>query len=190
MRQLQLLGLSTMILAFVACGQTSQKEVKTEVKAETPEAPENWKLLDEPEYSIQYPDTFELNKPEQSTGSFTLFSKQTSPQDLFRENINLVIEDLTGQNIDLDRYAEISEGQIKAVLTDANIIESNRMFNGNGEYHKLVYTGSSGQFNFKWNQYYWIKKHKAYVLTFTCLASQYDKYVSVGEEIIKTFTIK
>ncbi len=187
MKQLHLLGFFALIIAFVACGQSSQKETKTEVKSEIPE---NWKSLDESDYSIHYPDTFDLNKSGQMGASFILLSKQTSQQDLFRENVNLLIQDLTGQNIDLDKYVEISEGQIKTLITDGNLLESKRLTDRNKEFQRVIYTGKQGQFDLKWQQFYWIENKKAFVLTLTCELNQYDKYVSVGEKIMKTFMIK
>lgn len=188
MRQLKLLGVFTIISAFISCGQSSEKYSKTEeIKIEMPE---NWKELNEPDYSIQYPDTFDLDKSGQMGISFILLSKQTSEQDLFRENLNLLIQDLTEQNIDLDKYVEISERQINTMIPDGNLIESKRLTDKNKKYQRVVYTGRQGPFDLKFQQYFWIENNKAYVLTFTCDKSQYDNYVSVGEEIIKTFMIK
>lgn len=188
MRHIRLLGFFVLTVAFVACGQFSQKDSKTEeVKTEIPE---NWKELNESGYSIQYPDTFYLDKPSQFGMKFILLSKQTSLQDMFRENVNLVIQDLAGLNIDFDKYIEISEEQIKSVITDINQFESQRLTNKNTEFQRLIYTGKQGSFNLKWQQLCWVVNEKAYVLTLTCEQSQYDNYVSVGEEIMKSFIIK
>ncbi len=188
MRQLQLLGLFAITLAFAACGLDSQKESKTEkIKIETEK---NWRELSEPDYSIHYPDTFDLDKSGQMGTSFILLSKQTSQQDLFRENVNLIIQDLKGRNINLDEYVEISEKQINAMLIDGKLIESKKLTNKSKDFHRVIYTGKQGQLNLKWQQLYWIENKKAYVLTFTCEINQYDNYVSVGEEIMNTFTIK
>lgn len=187
MNQFKILGFLTLTLAFVACGQSSPKESKTE---EVTTAPENWKIYSETEYSIQYPDTFELAKSGQMGTSFILLSNQTSQQDLFRENVNLIIQDLSGQNIDLDKYVEISEGQIKTMITDGNLIASERLNDKNKEYQRIIYTGKQGQFDFKWLQFYWVVNKKAYVLTLTCELNQYDNYVSIGEKIMQTFIIK
>ena len=147
-------------------------------------------MLDETDYSIQYPDTFDLDKSGQMGMSFILLSKQTSQQDLFRENVNLLIQDLTGQNIDLDKYVEISEGQIKTMITDGDLLESKRLTDKNKKFQRVIYTGKQGQYDLKWQQFYWVENKKAYVLTLTCEINQYNKYVSVGENIMKTFMIK
>jgi hypothetical protein len=183
MRQLQLSVFFALILTFIACNQTTSKGVKMKT-------PENWRILDEPEYLIQYPDTFDLDKSGLMGMSFILLSKQTSQQDLFRENVNLLVQDLTGKNIDLDKYVEISEEQVKIMITDGNLIESKRFTNKDNEYQRLIYTGRQGQFHLKWQQKYWIENKKAFVLTLTCEESQYENYEFVGEEIMKTFKIK
>ena len=185
----QLLGFFALILALTSCGQTFQKDIKTE-KYEMSETPEKWKSLNEANYSIHYPDTFDLDMSGQMGVSFILFSKVISPQDMFRENVNLLVQDLTGQNIDLDKYVDISEDQIKTMIIEGNLLDSKRLTGSNNEYHRLVYTGKQGQYDLKWQQFYWVKNKKAYVLTLTCEANQYDNYVSVGEKIMKSFILK
>jgi hypothetical protein len=187
-KQLLLIGLFTMSLAFVAFGQSSEKALNT--KKIYIKTPENWNILNEPNYSIQYPDSFDLVKSGQFGMSFILLSKQTSEKDLFRENVNLLIQDLTSNNIDLDKYVEISEGQIKTMITEGKLIESKRLTDKNKEFQRVIYTGKQGQFDLKWQQFYWVVNNKAYVLTLTCEKNQYVNYVSVGEKIMKTFTIK
>jgi hypothetical protein len=183
MKQIKLFGLTSLFISLIACGQTTQKSVQADI-------PNNWKAINESGYMIQYPDSFDLNKPGQMGTSFILFSKPISQQDLFRENVNLIIQDLTGQNIDLNKYVEISEGQIKTMITNGNIIESKRIKTGDSEFQKVVYTGVQGQFNLKFEQYYWIVKGKAYVLTLTCEIRQFDKYKKVGEKIMNSFKLK
>ncbi|MBK7681894.1 MAG: hypothetical protein IPJ26_05200 [Bacteroidetes bacterium] len=36
--------------------------------------------------------------------SFIIFSPLENDEDKFKENVNLLMQDLTGQNIDLDKY--------------------------------------------------------------------------------------
>ncbi|TVR78591.1 MAG: hypothetical protein EA412_08265 [Chitinophagaceae bacterium] len=167
-----------------ACEQNTKKENQVEI-------PENWKVLNKANFTIHYPDTFELDKSGHMGSSFMLLSNQTSEHDFFRENINLIIQDLKGYNINLDQYVEISEGQINTMITDGNIIESERVKgNNNRELHKIIHTGKQGLFDLKWLQYYWVVNEKAYVLTLTTEINQFDNYLTVGEKIMNTFKIK
>lgn len=183
MRKITLIGFYSLLALLIGCGQSAKK-------ATIAEMPENWKMLNEPNYTIQYPDSFVVDTSGNMGMSFILLSKQTSQEDLFKENLNLVIQDLGGQNIDLDTYVKISEEQIKSLITDGNLMESVRIMENNTELHRIIYTGKQGQFNFKWQQRYWIANNKAYVLTLTCEEDQYNTYAELAEAIVKTFKIK
>lgn len=183
MKKNELIGLMVLLISLVACNQTTQKNINTNI-------PRDWKVLNETDYLVQYPDSFEVNTSGRMGMNFILLSKKISQQDLFRENINLMIQDLSGLSIDLDKYVEISEGQIKTMITNGNIIESKRIKDDDSEFQKIVYTGVQGQFNLKFEQYYRILKGKAYILTLTCEMSQFDKYNTVGEKIMSSFKLK
>jgi hypothetical protein len=182
MKQTQLLlGLTFLCFSLVTSGQTAQKST---VKGS------GWKVLNETSYSIQYPDSWEINKSGQMGSSFFIISKLTSPQDKFRENVNLMIESLQGQKINLDKYVAISEGQLKTVITNGNIIESKRVKSNGHEFHKIIFTGDQGVFKLRFTQYYWVLNGQAYVLTFTCERTQFDNYKLTGERILNSFRIK
>jgi len=149
-----------------------------------------WKTLEDDAYSIQYPDTWELNQSGQMGTSFILFSKPVSTDDQFRENVNLLIQDLTGQNIDLDQYVSISEGQVKTMMTNGVILQSKRQQPGRREFHKIIFSADQGIFKLKFEQYYWIRNEKAFVLTLTCEASRFDEYLPDGEKILSSFKLK
>ena len=149
-----------------------------------------WNSLNEKDYSIQYPDKWELNKSGQMGTSFIMFSQLTSENDQFKENVNLIIQDLTGHNIDLNQYVEISESQIKTMITDGNIISSNRIKNKETEFQRVIYTGKQGVLNLKFEQYYWVQNNKAYVLTLTCEINEFNDFKDIGEKILDSFKIK
>lgn len=182
MKQLRLPGIFTVLMVIIACSQ--------ETNSSNTKSHKDWETLDGTDYSIQYPDSFNLDKTGQLGTLFFLFSNRTSQLDLFQENINLVVQDLSGQNIDLNKYVEISEEQIKTMLNDGKILASERLKNNSKELQRIIYTGKQGQLALKWLQYYWIENNKAYILTLTSEENQYDKYAPVSEEIMNTFIIK
>jgi hypothetical protein len=182
MKTLKLIGLLTLIVNFTAFGQTTESKSQTEVLNE-------WKTLTENNYSINYPDKWELNKSGQMRTSFILFSPLSSEKDQFKENVNLIIQDLTGYNLNLDKYVEISESQIKTMITDGKIIESKRITTKTLNYQKVIYTGKQGLFDLKFEQYYWVVGDKAFVLSLTCEESQFDNYKEKGEKILNSFNI-
>ncbi|MGP8213926.1 MAG: hypothetical protein ACLQQ4_00040 [Bacteroidia bacterium] len=169
-------------LSVAACGQVTNKQDST--------AFNGWKILDQSNYSISYPPTWELNQSGEIGTSFILFAPLESPQANFRSNINLVIQDLTGKDINLDKYTEISVGQVKTMITNSNLIESKRVKTGAGEYQHVIYTGDQGVFHLKYEQYYWVVNEKAYILTLTTELANYDGLKETGEKVLGSFMLK
>ena len=149
-----------------------------------------WGTIDRYSYSLQYPSTWSTDTSKQLGTDLFIFSPKEPDTDKFRENVNVMVQDLKGLNITLDKYIEISEGQIKTLLTDASIIESKRLIQGNKEYHKLIFTGKQGIFKLKSEQYCFLVNEKAFVITLTIEENQYDKYIKNGEAILKSFKLK
>lgn len=150
----------------------------------------NWKTIDENTYSVQYPENWELNTDKSMGTSFILFTQQTSTDDKFRENVNLIIQNLEGYNLNLDDYVTISEEQINKMVTNGKIIESKRLFKNNSEFQKVIFTGDQGIFKLKFVQYYFIKDEKAFVLTFTSEQEQFENYKLISEKILASFILK
>lgn len=175
-----------MMIAVVSSGQNPV--TKNEQSTGTPA--ESWKTLDDKAYSIQYPESWELRQDGASGTKFIVLSKQTNAQDQFRENVNLIVQSLTGRNLDLDKYTELSEQQIKSVIQNSHIKESTRIKTGKHPYQKEVFTGDQGIYKLIFEQYYWVIGDSAYVLTFTSEQTAYDEYKAIGEKIMNAFQIK
>lgn len=169
-------------LPIIANGQSGKKTSDSNT--------EEWKTVKEKTFSINYPSTWGLDQSGQMGTSLILFSPLESEQDTFRENVNVIVQDLKGMDIDLDKYTEISEDQVKKLITNSAIVESKRIKNGNSEYHKIIYTGEQGLFKLTFEQYYWVKKDKAYVLTFTSEQDKFEHFKETGEEILNSFEHK
>ena len=150
---------------------------------------DDWNTIKKDSYLIDYPKDWVLNESGQMGTSFILFSPLTSQKDQFRENVNLLVQDLTGYNLDLDGYVEVSEGQIKTMITNGKIIESKRVTDPTLDFHRVIYTGKQRNFNLTFEQYYWVVGNKAFVLTLTCEENQFGDYKLTGEKILNSFKL-
>ena len=180
-RSIQILSVLFFFTLF-ACGQ--QDDLNTN------ESNSQWEKYSDSNCEIQYPSEWDVNTSGQMGTSFILFSPLDSDNDKFRENVNLLIQDLQGQKLDLDSYVELSESQVKTLVTNGEIIESKRQNNPNGEHHKLVYNGTQGLFVLRFEQYFWVKDNKAYILTFTSEKEKFATHKSVSEKILNSFKMK
>jgi eukaryotic-like serine/threonine-protein kinase len=187
------------LLSYLVCGQ-----ITTETAVGKIAIASNWEKLDRVNYSIRYPANWDLEQKEDKTPGvallypFTILSPIESSADKFRENVNLVIEQLAGrtidgvdgQNIDLDKYAKLSTNQLKLEMSNFQLIETKTIETSRHKYYKTIFTWDYEAFKLKVEQYYWITNGKAYVLTFTSERDKFSKFSKTGEKILNTFTLK
>ena len=181
MNRNKVLGLIALAILTTACGNK-----QTRVKQANP--PEGWTVLTENGYSIQYPTDWVLNKSGQGGTIFFINSQVSTSEDQFSENVNLIIQDLSTLNYDLNQFTEISVEQINTMVANSNLLESIRLNASGTEFQKVIYTGDFAKYNLTIEQYYWVRDQKAYVLTLTCEKSQFDAYRETGEKILNSFS--
>lgn len=151
---------------------------------------ESWKTLDESDYTISYPPNWELNQAGQMGTKFILFSPLKTAADNFRENVNMVTQDISGQNIDLDKYAELSANQIQSMGMAVKFIDSKKLTIDGQEFQHVLYTMEQGAYNLTIDQFYIITETTAYVLTFTAETKAFEEYKALGERILNSFRLK
>ena len=183
MTQLRFIGKIIFIVMAIAWGQNNPSSAQNQTIA-------GWKTYEQNAYKIQYPDSLELNTLEALGDGFILFFNLTSSDDKFRENINLVIQDLRGEDVSLDDYVKISENEVKTLIANGTVIESARIKTDRSDFHKIIYIGKYGQFDLKFEQYYMVKNDIFYILTLTTEREQFDNYIGIGEQIMNSFEIK
>jgi hypothetical protein len=148
---------------------------------------DQWKTLKEANYSIEYPTSWDLTQSGQMNTSFILMTKAEDDKDKFRENINLIIQDLKGNEMDLQEYTKLSLAQISQ-MADSKLIE-NKPLKRNPVCHKLVYTAQQSGMNLEFEQYYWVIGNNAYVLTFSAEEKKFKKYHITAEQIMDSFKL-
>lgn len=146
--------------------------------------------ISETNYSVQFPKNWDYISPGQMGTTFMIFSPVSSKEDQFRENVNLLIQDLSTHDLSLDQYAQISEKQIKTLITNSKIIENTKLKKNGLYFQKLIYTGTQGVLKLQFEQYYWVENKQAYVLTFTTEESEFENFKTTGENILNSFVLK
>ena len=185
MNKIQIVIILIFSISTIVWGQSPTDQSESSVKEKI-----EWKTLTEENYQIEYPGNWEFKDGEQMSAKFFLLSPLSSESDDFKENVNLIVQDLTGYDLSLDQFVELSEGQIKTMMTDGKIHLSERKTKNEQEYQKIIYTGKQGITNLKFEQLYFVINNKAYVLTLTCKEQEFDHYQETGEKILNSFEIK
>lgn len=147
-----------------------------------------WETVKRKFFSVQYPSGWTLNESGALGTTFILSSPKESDEDKFNENVTLIIQDLKGMGMDLDKYTKISEEQVNTLITNSKLIESTRIKDAGTEYHKIIYNGDQGIYRLAYEQYYWVKNERAYVLTFVTEQNKFDEYKAIGEQILNSFS--
>lgn len=178
------------LIAFFAFGNFSFSQFDNEKINIEDQKEESWKTKEGEDYQLNYPPDWEVNDDIGMGLSFAILSPLDDENDQFRENVGLVIQDLSGYGITLDQFAELSEGQIKTMITDSKILFNEKKTMNDTEYQKVIYTGKQGIYELKYEQYYWVINEKAYILTLTGSLNGFDQYQEVGEKIMNSFSVK
>jgi hypothetical protein len=141
------------------------------------------------EYSIKYPADWSIDTSGIMGTDFILFSAIGSEKDQFRENVSLLVQDVSEYDLDLDKYVEISLEQVKTMITNGKLILSERKNGSYEEYnfHRVVYTGKQGVFDLRFEQYIWLEDGLAFILTSTSEQDAYNTFSSYFDEILKSF---
>ena len=185
---------SIALSASFLCGQiaTAQPSVK-------PMMMSDWQTFNRNNYSVKYPVNWDLQQSDNSKSGtvvsktarsqFAVLSQLESPQDRFRENVNLVIEDLGGKKLDLDELARLSKNQIKG-MENCKILEYKKVNKGSRQHFKTIWTWDYQKIPLKVEQYTWLSEGKAYALTFSSERSKFAQFQKTGEKILDTFILK
>jgi serine/threonine-protein kinase len=144
--------------------------------------------IEKANYKIQCPQTWIIDSTGVMGTKLVLLSEYEDDADRFRDNVNVVIQNLAGQGIDLKKYAELSEKQMEGFVSQ--LFESKLETGVQGEYYKVIYTVTQGKFQLKIKSICFIRNEQAYLITFTSEQSKFDKYFTIGEKIMDSLVLK
>lgn len=145
-------------------------------------------------YSFSYEENYwEIRENENQT---FLFNKENLKQkSAFNTNLNIIVQDLSKTPISLDEYHKNTLKQIEQVL-GKNAVKSEKQIkisaNDGKEITYIMPKDIANQRmeSLKLKQVYFIKKGKAYLITYTSKLDQFDKYLSSAEKVFDTFNVK
>jgi len=153
----------------------------------------------QPEISIDNPDFKEIKKNNYSIKVHKDWMVDLNPlseidlyiyidlEDEFTENINLLIRELGTSEMTLDEIVETERADLE---TQATITSSERIITPNKEYQRIIMSFPFYGEDLKFLQHYFLKDSKLYILTFTSLERDFNRYEKVAEQIMQSFKVK
>ena len=141
-------------------------------------------------YSIKYPADWEMEEKMDGV-DVIFFSPLENEVDLFRENVNIVVQDMTGRRMSLAEYSQKAIVQMKVVFKDNLIIlESKPVKFGGRDGHKFVYIGKGPEQDIKVINYWTIAGKKAFQFGFTSTVAQFERHSETAEKMAESFRLE
>jgi len=171
------------ITLFVSCKNETRNvglPVQLEIATDNPD----FREIQKNDYSIRvHKDWLVELHPEDEIDLYIYIDTE----DDFMENINLMIHEFKDEKITLDQIAKNVEAEFSA---QGKVISSQRIATPYREYQRMIVTSHLYGENLKFMQHFFLKNAKIYVLTFTALEIDFDKYEKVAEQIMQSFKVK
>jgi eukaryotic-like serine/threonine-protein kinase len=138
-------------------------------------------------YTLSHPASWEVRSSD-GGATVTFTSPAEGPSDTIRENLKVVVKDLSATPMDLDSFVASQMAIRKQGLANFNLIFDNPWKIGPTNGRKIAYTGTLGSDRMEWVEIYTIRGLKAYTLTFTAEQSHYPNFVENLDRSLKSFT--
>ncbi len=141
-------------------------------------------------YQIKYPKNWQLDSSKTMGTDLIIFAPLENESDQFSENVNIIIQNLAGKNIDLEKYKQITDKQFENPAFNIKVSESEIVKIGNESFYMTTYEMTQGKRRLKISSKCFIKNDKAFLVTFTSEIEKYESYKEMGDEILNTFKLR
>ncbi|HEY4110004.1 PsbP-related protein [Puia sp.] len=138
-------------------------------------------------YTVNYPKEW---KQTAFGNAIAFMSPRADDKDLFQENVNIMVQDLSAQPVTLEQYTELTRKQLKENIGEnAKILQSAKTIAGQKAV-QLIYNMTYQGRQLKIKQFYFIKDNKAWLLTYTAQPATFTRYEKQATAIINSFTFQ
>lgn len=173
-----------------ASAATPSPSASESASAESAALNPGYKLYENADYhtSIQYPEDWTVQ--ELPGVAFAIAAPLDGADDTFAENVNLVVQDLGGQEINADDYKELSKAQLKQTITNFDLRDEGSLTEAGVNGFYLDFAGQQGEHDLYWRQFLVLDGGKAYTLTYTAEEDSFDNYVDQVKTMLDSWTIE
>lgn len=137
-------------------------------------------------FEMKYPSSYEL-KENQHWAVLSFLAKREGETDMFQENLNLIVQDLTESPMTLDEYSKLSLEQVETLLENWKIAKKESVKLDWMEAYMVIYTWKYNWYDLKWKQIWTIIDSKAYIISYTGEEKSFDDYIVSMDKIIESF---
>ncbi|MBN1658635.1 MAG: hypothetical protein JXA93_09555 [Anaerolineae bacterium] len=155
-----------------------------------PPAAREWVVYDDNEFfTLEYPAEWEI--VERTAENSVLFlTPQTADDDLFRENMGVLRQELDDPSTTVGDYTREFLAAAPEMIDNFQVVRSEPAKLSGLPAHRVVYAGSQGGMLLGWQQVWTISDGHAYILTYTADPAGFDPFLDDANSIIESFTLK
>lgn len=175
------------LIIIISTAVFTSEVVDDNAKIEDITQPEFY-ISEEAGYQIKFPSDWEVMKGVMGTDVVAL-APIKDPEDLFRENANIIYAKLD-LPLNREEYYAYNLKSLSQLLVDFDLENSEDIKIDGMEAKKIIFTHTMGVVNAKVLQYLILDGDKAYVMTFTADPLDFDKYRESFENIGNSFKFK
>jgi hypothetical protein len=149
-----------------------------------------WKKLDLPKFSIEYPSSWQAESYENATLEFTLTSWLEDEEDTYAEFVSLAILPLPGLNKNLDSYIAETIKEIPFTYKNAAIRQNEKTTKASKPCYILSYAGLYSDFPLSHLQYIWFENDTVFTLSYVAKQGSFERWEETARKIMDSFTFK
>lgn len=138
-------------------------------------------------FAFNVPSTWDQQRNTMGASVIALSPKEGN-KDTFRENVNVVVEDLTSP-MNAKEYFTASQSLIKKAFTEFKLEKTGQSKIGAHDFYWSIFSHRIGTIKARVLQYVTVAGNKAFVVTASAQPDTFHKYKGEFESIINTFRI-
>jgi len=139
--------------------------------------------------SIDYPRSWK--KKDGVREAVVLFiAPKTSPAEMFAANVNITVQDLSGQDTTLDRYVQSMIERQKGFIERYELLGIEPTTLAGCPACKIEFSGQQVYTKLRFMQVCTIKGQRAYAITCAAEGNKFSDFITVVGEMVNSFTIK
>jgi len=140
-------------------------------------------------YSIKYPSNWSIDKNEKDA-TVIFLSPKDNELDIFRENVSVIVQNISNNPLDLNSYSKLAIKQMTAVFEDNLVIlDSGQVRFAKSKGFRFEFIGMGKQDDMHFLIYWTIRGLKAYQVTYTALNPYYKDHLLKVKMMINSFKI-
>ena len=141
-------------------------------------------------FAVKYPAAWSF--AEDQGGAVVIFySPKETALDIFQENVNIVVQDISQNPMGLDKYTETAISQMGTVFgINMEVLDSSPTSIDNRPAHRFIFIGKGPDGNLQYQCRWALMGTTAYQITYTAIASGYERHLAEAERIMGSFRIR